>query len=331
MVCAQNSRRGFTLIELLVVIAIIAILIALLLPAVQQAREAARRSTCKNQLKQIGIAFHDYHEAHRQFPPAAICQGGCGTGNANSRHGNWAATWVAMILPYVDQGPLYDQYDFGSDRGSGVNDNVTNNHLEFLRCPTDPSRDDTMTNANGMGGDFWRGNYGVSVGAGSATRNAHFQDSNRKGAFHVSAQYGARIAWIKDGTTNTVILGELRVRPEGGANDNSWGAWGMAGGATFSARTNGGIPAGVILPNQDATVIRDRTAHCDNGIPATDRTWKCDDTTNDQYWQATRSAHAGGVHVGMGDGSTRFVSESIDAGIWAGLNTISGGEVLGEF
>ena len=96
------SRRGFTLIELLVVIAIIAILVALLLPAVQQAREAARRSSCKNNMKQLGLALHNYHDVHSCFPPGSF-------GNANSSR---ATNWRASILPFIEQGPAYDQINF---------------------------------------------------------------------------------------------------------------------------------------------------------------------------------------------------------------------------
>ncbi|MCA9051671.1 MAG: DUF1559 domain-containing protein [Planctomycetaceae bacterium] len=346
-------NRGFTLIELLVVIAIIAILIALLLPAVQQAREAARRTQCRNNLKQLGLALHNYHDIFKQFPPAAICAARgngyphCGGGSAtndpneNSRHANWSATWVVALMPYFDQANLYNQFDPnvgrdnpGNSGNNAINAPVTTTILTALKCPSDPGKSAPIVNSNGNGGAFWRGNYGASMGAGSGTHNAHFNDSSRKGVFHVAMQYGAKIRDILDGTSNTVALGELIVRPDGNNNDNSTGAWGMAGAATVSARRNGAVPADVLMPNQNAILKRERTPHCDNGITPTSpnaHLFDCDDTTNQDLWQAHRSRHEGGVQVGVADGSVKFVSENIDAALWAGVHSISGGEVIGEW
>jgi len=342
----KRSRRGFTLIELLVVIAIIAILIALLLPAVQQAREAARRSQCKNNLKQIGLALHNYHDVHGQFPPAAICHatsrgGFCGGSatddpNENSRHGDWGTTWAVSILPFIDQAPLFNQWDSGASRSSNINNAVEEAILPAYKCPSDPGKKAPIVNPNGNAGRHWRGNYAVSVGAGSATHDAHFNDITRKGAFHVAMQYGAKFRDITDGTSNTVVVSELIVRNDGGNNDNSTGAWAMAGAATFSARRNGAIPADVMRPNQDAAGDRERTQNCDNNInsgspPFVYHNFDCGDSTNQDYWQAARSRHEGGVQVTLGDGAGRFISENIDAGLWAALNTIQGAETIGEF
>ena len=139
--CRSNRQRGFTLIELLVVIAIIAILIALLLPAVQQAREAARRSTCKNNLKQIGLAMHNYHETFGMFPPGYVeeilpSNGGVVVDN----EGHWA--WNAMLLPYMDQAPLYNQLNVGTVPVSTMLNNATarssmQKPMPAFRCPSD--------------------------------------------------------------------------------------------------------------------------------------------------------------------------------------------------
>ncbi|MEW4564725.1 DUF1559 domain-containing protein [Bremerella sp. JC770] len=339
MLVRNKSQNGFTLVELLVVIAIIGVLIALLLPAVQQAREAARRITCTNKLKQIGLAMHNYHDTFGSFAPAAVCLapsgnfcGGSASSdpNENARHGDWGATWVVMLLPFVEQANLHDQYDMGQSRSSGVNDNVTEQKLDFMLCPSDPGTDRIMVDANGADGRYWRGNYAASVGAGSGTHDAHFNDANRKGVFHVAMQYGAKFRDITDGTSNTAAFSELRVRPQA-TNDDSWGAWGMATGSTYSARNNSAVPGGVIRPNQDATVIRDRPAHCNNGISSSDRVWKCDDTSNENSWKAARSMHPGGVQVCMGDASVSFVAETINAATWAQLHTIGGGEVLDDY
>ena len=153
----QNRSRGFTLIELLVVIAIIAILVALLLPAVQQAREAARRSSCKNNLKQLGLALHNYHDSHNVFPPATInaglqnCQNHIPGGGPILNH-----TCYQMLLPYLEQGPLYDRYNFSQSSAVGAHSSCSSNSwfvLPTVRqqdvaisqvpgfvCPSDPGR-----------------------------------------------------------------------------------------------------------------------------------------------------------------------------------------------
>ncbi len=344
----KSRQSAFTLIELLVVIAIIAILVALLLPAVQQAREAARRSSCKNNLKQLGLAMHNYHDTFKQLPPGAICSGGglCGGSsstndpNENSRHGDWSATWAVLILPYVEEPALYDQFNFNVGRSTDINNDVESAKIDTYKCPSDPGQRGTMDNSNGARGTFARGNYAISMGAGSGMHNDHFNRGSRKGPFHVAMMYGARFRDFVDGQSNTAIISELIVRPDGSKNDNSWGAWALSSGATYSAGSGGSgnlnIPNQVLRPNQDATVIRERTAHCDNGIasnPNMDlrRMFECNDTTNQDQWQAARSRHTGGVQVCMGDGGVRFVSENIDAGTWAAVHTVQGNEVIGEF
>ncbi len=339
-------RHGFTLIELLVVIAIIATLVAILLPAVQQAREAARRSSCKNNLKQLGIALHNYHDTYTVLPPAAICSGGgfCGGSatndpNENMRDGNWSATWAVLILPFIEQSALYDRWDFNVGRITDINNTVERTVLTGYKCPSDPGSDSPMTNSNSMGGSFWRGNYGVSMGAGSGSHDDHFNRSDRKGAFHVAKMCGAKFRDITDGLSSTVIVGELIVK-QGAGNDHSWGAWAMASGATVSAGSGGTgdlvVPDQVLSPNQDATIIRENTPHCDNNIAtSTDLQYRkmheCNDTTNEQMWHAFRSRHKGGVQATLGDGAVRFISENIDKAPWARLNSIGDGEVIGSF
>jgi prepilin-type N-terminal cleavage/methylation domain-containing protein len=139
-IMSDRRPRGFTLIELLVVIAIIAILVALLLPAVQQAREAARRSQCKSNLKQLGVALHNYHDVHSVFPPGCVNQEG-DTANPDDRDRlNW--TWPVYLMPYMDQAPLYEQLNPGPTRATAaVSDPakraVMQQPLAAFRCPSD--------------------------------------------------------------------------------------------------------------------------------------------------------------------------------------------------
>ncbi len=142
----HKGKRGFTLIELLVVIAIIAILIALLLPAVQQAREAARRSTCKNNLKQLGLGLHNYHETYKMFPIGHQYRGNF-DGNLTNEHGGSGFAWSFSILPFIDQAPLFEQFNSSLAIASAPNAALTQTVLPIYNCPSD----DKPTNRDGRG------------------------------------------------------------------------------------------------------------------------------------------------------------------------------------
>jgi len=153
-----RKRRGFTLIELLVVIAIIAILIALLLPAVQQAREAARRASCKNNLRQIGLALHNYESAHRIFPPGVLGKSG------SPSAGELLHTWQAMILPELEQATLQQTYDFNLRFDDPANAAAVRQTLSVFLCPSQPI--DALLN-NRYGNNHYAGNAGTVPGAGA--------------------------------------------------------------------------------------------------------------------------------------------------------------------
>jgi prepilin-type N-terminal cleavage/methylation domain-containing protein len=198
MLRTTSSRRGFTLIELLVVIAIIAILIALLLPAVQQAREAARRSQCKNNLKQIGLALHNYHDTYNQFPTGSVYTTDApsqGDGaHSNFRNANYGSTWLTAILPMFDQAPLYNRYNFSVP--SQNNASVTSVEMPALKCPsalrlrpaTGPLVAAGSNGTANVHGTYAKGNYGGNHGARSANQNG--SPTRRHAAFSVVVPIG---------------------------------------------------------------------------------------------------------------------------------------------
>jgi len=278
-----RRRSGFTLIELLVVIAIIAILIALLLPAVQQAREAARRSQCKNNLKQIGLALHNYHDNFSCFPPGQIrgAQGGIEYGNAFA--------WGAMILPYMDQAPLYNRLDSTIGIAQGSNFTLVNSvgPLSMVLCPSDSDRPgvrgaNTLTTAPAT-------SYFGTIGA----FNTWGDSTNRNlsgGFFTIDPGPKSTIAAISDGTSNTIAVGEQTYR-----------VW------------TGGLWLGVQHSTQTTSAPGTDTACCQDWFLH----WGLYPITNKYVPGMLHAAyrfgseHVGGCHMLMADGAVRFVSENI--------------------
>ncbi|MCR9199561.1 MAG: DUF1559 domain-containing protein [Planctomycetaceae bacterium] len=357
-----KSRRlkGFTLIELLVVIAIIAILIALLLPAVQQAREAARRTQCKNNLKQLGLALHNYHDVYGKF-----CFHKGGTGWVTSGSGNWdRLSGFIGLLPCIEQANLYNQI-----ASQQTIDGVTypafgpepwveaytpwRAQISAFLCPSDSA----PTSGNGRGSQG-KVNYAFCNG------DSIFASSNERqtrGMFAKQTTYGVRDC--TDGTSNTIMMGEL-VRSLGGLGDrtklgqtrNNIG--GLDVPATCLAqldandrnRFDPNIPAGELVAwsgdkwcDSNVSMTGFNTVLPPNGPRCAANTW---DGTWGVY--STQSRHTGGVQVLLGDGSVRFISENIDSGdsfavdpgtsggrspygVWGALGTKSGTEVIGEF
>jgi prepilin-type N-terminal cleavage/methylation domain-containing protein/prepilin-type processing-associated H-X9-DG protein len=321
----KTSRQGFTIVELLVVIAIIGILIALLLPAVQAAREAARRSQCSSHLKQIGLALHNYHDSHRSFPPFLINRTGDPSRIADVDKG---ANWLVFLLPYVEQRALYDEWDFHIPANQNPG---RSQELPVYKCPSDPqSRRNFCSYA---GGQWARGNYGMNVspcahGVGDANAGSL---GGIGGANHV-----VRFAEITDGTSNTVAVDELRA----GMNEHDLrGSWAMPG-----------LSAGTAAMFNDASAPNSREPYSDDMencavsgmLGNADSGMGCFDSTNTGQMTG-RSEHPGGLQILMADGSARFVSDTIDfkktlvgcgstpRGVWQAIHTRGGHEVVGEF
>ena len=324
-------RRGFTLIELLVVIAIIAILIALLLPAVQQAREAARRSTCKNNLKQLGIAIYNYHDTYNQFPMNYERD----FSGSDGRNGQ-QVSWMIGILPYVDQGPLYELIDFNygyknDPRGTGNPSNswVSQQTLAVYRCPSDTSAPDPMsgrsdgagsralTSYKGCAGANWQ--WGVWQTDPRDSQPAHPSSTDRWGhnqghgldrgngmffrAWNYS--YSTRERDVTDGTSNTFAIGEAI-----GAYSN-WTWWFWANGTTATTSIPLNAPA---VCSGGAGLQKDQALRA------------CRGDWNNNY--SFKSMHSGGGQFCMGDGSVRFISENIDLNIYRAMGTIMNGEAV---
>ncbi|MCA9038406.1 MAG: DUF1559 domain-containing protein [Planctomycetaceae bacterium] len=315
-----NRRRGFTLIELLVVIAIIAILIALLLPAVQQAREAARRTQCKNNLKQIGLALHNYHDVHRCLPSGSIVLLNA-AGTTYNGHG-W--TWHASILPFIDQANMYEQIQGPNDGGLGSELGGTTSAKQMLAgatvmsifwCPSQP--DSTQgPQKGGYSPSNYNANMGTLIGyngdncyGGSVTTAAGMRSPggcmNANGVFYISSS--VRFRDVLDGLSSTIFISEVI---DSGGDANMLGGAGSDRKHCFSGGADSNPP----------------TEMSEYLIAA-----EGNDPINQYTEEAAGSHHVGGAQFLMGDGSVRFLSENISMTIYQGISTRAGGEVVGDF
>lgn len=313
-----SLKKGFTLIELLVVIAIIAILIALLLPAVQQAREAARRSSCKNNLKQLGLALHNYHETHRVFPSGMMNTIANWpedpTLGASARGG-----WFAMILPFVDQAPLYDVWS--SEQSAGTANlafSLRTQTVPAFMCPSDPESGKITTNG-------FAGNYLLSGGGFIWGLEGTITDINGNrptGIFYTRSS--VRMRDITDGTTNTVMGSEINlVNDSDGTVASGCGSRDMRG-LYWNYVHMGSLIVTARPPNSPAGDVMSWGGRNTDHAPLTN-------CSNDNTVVVPRSRHTGGVHVVLADGSVRFVSDNIDTSLFQNLGTKSGGEVINDF
>ena len=331
----RGQRKAFTLIELLVVIAIIAVLIALLLPAVQQAREAARRTQCKNGLKQMGLALHNYHDTLNKFPAGAL------------RGNGWGHSFWIAVLPYIDQAPMYNQWNFTTQGDEGwthsgnANINVIGGKtIPVALCPSSPLK----TNVNARGDQNQPIMAAQYMGIGGAENRGNFNNSNnttrQQGNTNVGIYSNAGMMPIDetlnirdctDGTSNTLLMGECSGIIADPANLNNrgdcrpgatWGwamgthsSWGSIAAGNLSADAGpGGV--GVIRYAPNSNVLN--TDGCAGG-------------ENQRRNCPLTSAHVGGAHVLMGDGTVRFVSNNIDMITLTYLAVRNDGQTIGDW
>lgn len=333
--------KGFTLIELLVVIAIIAVLIALLLPAVQQAREAARRTQCKNNLKQLALAIHNYHDTFNVLP---FGKGLAYTGGAP--YARWSQH--AMILPYIDQSPLYNAINFSAPPDTpgmggvinfmpaftspgGVNTAASQTNIPAFLCPSD-------LGANGPGQNNYAANQGGwlcdrsdSPGAASDVSPGEVQT----GVFYYLSRCAMRD--IIDGTSTTCFFSE-KIRGQGSPNPIS-DLFVIPPQTTFAGtyQTCQQINTATATPLTSkwgySWVMGENCCTQYNHV-AVPNSNSCAGTgfvgtmTNMAMQVSANSRHTGGVHTMMGDGAIRFVSSNIDVNLWRGLGTRAGSETV---
>ena len=323
------QRRGFTLIELLVVIAIIAVLVALLLPAVQQAREAARRSQCKNNLKQFGLALHNYEETFTRLPPGYMAV------NTASTH--------TQILPYFDQAGAHNSFDFNTDINASVqNQAAREQKLGMFSCPSHPATPNFTLAGTQCPNGCGTTNYVQSLG-----NNANYATSD--GPF--GRNFGARFRDITDGLTNTGMFAEILMGPSDGTATTGVVAAGSPDDfkvatnlpfATWDASATGDTIAVPECENRATSAYRYRGKQYYRGLVVTtfyshtltpnSPLRDCVRGTGvDRGHLATRSFHVGGSHFLLGDGSTKFVSDNVNATVWRSLGSKAGDEVIGEY
>jgi prepilin-type N-terminal cleavage/methylation domain-containing protein/prepilin-type processing-associated H-X9-DG protein len=328
-IVSHSDRRGFTLIELLVVIAIIAILIGLLLPAVQKVREAAARTTCQNNIKQLGLAAHNFHSANNKFPDGAWASG-IAYGNSD----------LVRLLPYIEQDNIAKNYDYSQPWwGSANNVTVASNRIKTMMCPSDPNNGGQPGSGNPMGLSNYHGNSGI-----------WYDRSGKDGMFDDLLNTGRRLEAVSDGTSNTALYaevangtltggaakhrisdcyettvsqpysqltfaqlqtarGELLAKDWQAANVPWGGDWRYKGypyveGSPWRAWYNHLLP-----PNKPCWVPQDAATWWSIVVPAS-------------------SYHSGGANVCMADGSVRFVTDSINMDAWMAAGSRNGGEAI---
>ncbi|GAA4432328.1 DUF1559 domain-containing protein [Bremerella cremea] len=307
-----RAGRGFTLVELLVVIAIIGVLIALLLPAVQQAREAARRMQCSNQLKQLALSMHNYHDTYKLFPPGSVNLSATAAANQN------LTNWAIAILPYLEQPALFEQYDATVFNSHANNLDVLKTTLPAMMCPSDVATDVLVTPSQLVATDIAPGSYKGNMGRRFRGANGYFDyppyagtytaaEKASIGPLHVTGVNGLtceRFASISDGSTNTLLIGEYHTKTRPDCK-------------TFWASSQNFHNLGAAQPESYTRIPDWEACYIATG---SSQHWKC--------YRAFASLHAAGtINFAMCDGSVTLLPQTIDSVVFEALSTIGRSEV----
>ncbi len=324
----RPSPRAFTLVELLVVIAIIGVLVALLLPAVQAAREAARRQQCQSNLRQLSIGLLNYESAKQTFPSAFEFT----VGQDPALLTNMGPNWAILILPFIEQQAVYSRINFSKFISDPENAAVRESPLDVFRCPSDSYNTTRMLIVSGT--KYWaRGNYAANAGNGPLLSGLGYNNPTSIGIFGptspgwlegrirgvIGPNVAATLRQLTDGTSNTILLGEVRAGLQPEDRRGTW-ALGQAGASVLFWYGSGGDANGPNVCNDNA----DDVAGCKPADLALMRQ-ECmpcytGDERNNQA--TTRSMHPGGTNLGMADGSAHFVSNEVDVTVPTGASTI---------
>jgi prepilin-type N-terminal cleavage/methylation domain-containing protein len=372
----MRRRTGFTLVELLVVIAIIAVLIGLLLPAVQKVREAAARTQCQNNLHQITLACHDYHDSFQSLPVGCyIPYAQDGFHDTQDITKPFGPNWAVYLLPYLEQGNLYNTVDVKTYPGTLLPQNLLNYGtyntswrglrgatIKTYLCPSDPWNKSPYVDASGVDCPpevgWARGNYAGTAGftdsdhttnGREATGNNPFNGNSSDGIvpgnpanppiakgpiffFSTTGTNGTRITDIKDGTSNTIMINEVRAGMDPLDSRGVW-AMGHPGSSLTEAGRNYNPTPNNTLDSPDGQTFGDELQNCYKfwyyGLGAQQGMGCFPNTPGDQANSAiARSLHVGGVQAGFGDGSVRFIKNSVDQFTWCILQSKDDGQVL---
>lgn len=359
--------RGFTLVELLVSITVIGVLIALILPAVQQARERARATQCLNNLKQVGLALHNYESTHGLFPPSFVRQEDGNppppppASDALRYRSHW--TGFHMLLPFLDQDPLYQQFDFNGTWLSSMTNSDDHRHWEFnntvipgLICPSASRQANSVGDPNAPTGSshwmagavadysFCHGMDIIKALPGSAEASCpgglrHYWGewpSRTRGAFGYNSTCG--LQHLTDGSSNTILMGEKagsRLTLGGGGVAFPRGPvefpWAMAAVLYFAPSGDGTWVAGPYAVTRDIRLPNCADADPSVGVPFPINPKPLDlpSVSTERPLYSFQSHHAQGAYFLFGDGNARFLTENINQGVLEALSTISGGEAVG--
>jgi prepilin-type N-terminal cleavage/methylation domain-containing protein/prepilin-type processing-associated H-X9-DG protein len=303
----QTTRRAFTLIELLVVIAIIGVLIGLLLPAVQKVREAANRAKCLNNLKQLGVAMHNYHSTYEVLPAGAVYE--------------YSGSWMLLIMPFIEQQAVYAKYPKWGDHATNNRDIPI--QIALCTCPSDTPAKPGGHTYNGAAYHNYAANFGNTAVVDPNGAAPMYTLNTYNGFTLAGAPFGyvksERLTDITDGTSNTLMLAEVVQGQRVDVRGFPW--WGDGAAFVTSLRPNDSNPDLVTH------------SYCDGKPPNPPANCPGQSDPNGYPIRAfaARSRHSGGVNVMFCDGSGRFITDAIDATTWAHLGTSQGGEVLPDY